>query len=122
VPVKYSSLDPVADDVQQVLSLIAHAASNENAIAFAQGIGEAGLDANIALIEARNLNVTGVTQSLGRLNQLGPQPKSRLVKALVQTALADGKLTLMEAELLRAICATLDCPLPPFVEAMEYAA
>jgi len=42
--------------------------------------------------------------------------KPRLVKALAQSALADGKLILAEAELLRAICATLDSPLPPFLE------
>ena len=41
--------------------------------------------------------------------------KPRLVRALVQVALADGKLLLAEAELLRAICATLDSPLPPFI-------
>jgi len=48
--------------------------------------------------------------------------KPRLVKALVQCALADGTLSLTDAELLRAICSTLDSPLPPFLEAMPYAA
>jgi uncharacterized tellurite resistance protein B-like protein len=44
--------------------------------------------------------------------------KPRLVKAMTQCALADGRLSLAEAELLRAVCATLDSPLPPFVESM----
>ena len=48
--------------------------------------------------------------------------KPRLVKALVECALADGTLSLTDAELLRAICSTLDSPLPPFLQAMPYAA
>jgi hypothetical protein len=39
-----------------------------------------------------------------------------LVEALEATVEADGKLTLEEAELLRAICASLHCPLPPPIQ------
>ena len=76
----------------------------------------------LTLLEARAISLVAVKAALARLNQLAPMQKPRLVKALVQCALADGKLSLTDAELLRAICSTLDSPLPPFLEAMPYAA
>jgi len=120
VAVKYRSLELLAEDVRLVLSLVAHATRGDSARAFAQGIKEAGLA--LTLIEARSLSIAAVTQALGRLNQLAPLQKPRLVKACAQAALHEGRLSLTEAELLRAICATLDSPLPPFVGAMTYAA
>ena len=51
---------------------------------------------------------------LGKINAAGRQT---LVKAVARTVAHDDRLTLREAELLRAICATLDCPLPPVISA-----
>ena len=120
VSIKYRTLDALAEDAQLVLSLIAHAVKTDSAAAFDKGLKELGLALKLA--EARAISLDAVKQALARLNQLAPMQKPRLVKALVQCALADGKLTLTDAELLRAICATLDSPLPPFLEAMPYAA
>ena len=55
--------------------------------------------------------------ALSRLDQLAPIMKEQLVEALVKTVTHDQRLTLGEAELLRAVCATLHCPLPPLVAA-----
>ena len=51
---------------------------------------------------------------LARINAAGRQS---LVEAVTRTIGHDGRLTLREAELLRAICASLDCPLPPIISA-----
>ncbi|MCK9394292.1 MAG: M48 family metallopeptidase [Methylobacter sp.] len=53
--------------------------------------------------------------ALDQLDGLQMPDKQALVSALVLTIFHDGKVTTDEAELLRAICATLHCPLPPFV-------
>ena len=53
--------------------------------------------------------------ALTQLDRLQILDKQALVSALVLTISYDGKVTPHEAELLRAICATLHCPLPPFV-------
>jgi hypothetical protein len=53
--------------------------------------------------------------ALGQLDRLHMPDKQALVSALVLTISHDGKVSSHEAELLRAICATLHCPLPPFV-------
>ena len=76
----------------------------------------------LSLLAPRAVSFDAVKAALERLNQLAPMQKPRLVKALVQCALAEGALSLTDAELLRAICSTLDSPLPPFLEAMPYAA
>nr|WP_298718864.1 M48 family metallopeptidase [uncultured Steroidobacter sp.] len=55
--------------------------------------------------------------ALSRLDQLAPIMKEQLVEALVKTVTHDQQLTLGEAELLRAVCATVHCPLPPLVAA-----
>ena len=120
VPVSYRKLEPLAEDARLILSLIAHATDGEAAESFAHGLKELGIP--LTLLEVRAVSLAAVKTALARLNQLAPMQKPRLVKALVQCALAEGRLSLTDAELLRAICSTLDSPLPPIFEAMPYAA
>ncbi|HKQ16433.1 MAG TPA: M48 family metallopeptidase [Steroidobacteraceae bacterium] len=58
---------------------------------------------------------TALDLALSRLDQLAPIAKEQLVEAMVATATHDQQLTMGEAELLRAVCASLHCPLPPLV-------
>jgi hypothetical protein len=53
--------------------------------------------------------------ALQTLNQSVPAIKRRVVVACTACILANQQVTVREAELLRAICDTLDCPLPPLV-------
>jgi hypothetical protein len=53
--------------------------------------------------------------ALQTLNQSVPAIKRRIVIACAACILANHQVTVREAELLRAICDTLDCPLPPLV-------
>ena len=59
--------------------------------------------------------------ALEKLDRLPAMAKEELVKALTTSISHDGKVTVSEAELLRAVCATLHCPLPPFVLKLEAA-
>lgn len=59
--------------------------------------------------------VSSTDAALIQLDGLKMLDKKALISALVLTIFHDGKVTAYEAELLRAICATLHCPLPPFV-------
>jgi uncharacterized tellurite resistance protein B-like protein len=120
VPADYRKLEPLAEDARLILSLVAHATNGNSAASFDHGLKELGIP--LTLLEAPAVNLAAVKTALARLNRLAPMQKPRLVKALVQCALADGELCLTDAELLRAICSTLDSPLPPFFEAMPYAA
>jgi hypothetical protein len=53
--------------------------------------------------------------ALRTLNQSPPAIKRRIVVACAACIRADQQVTVREAELLRAICDTLDCPLPRLV-------
>jgi uncharacterized tellurite resistance protein B-like protein len=56
-----------------------------------------------------------VGKSLDRLALAAPQIKKNLLDACAHVVGADGLIHENEAELLRGIAETLDCPMPPFV-------
>ncbi|QKT04460.1 M48 family metallopeptidase [Ectothiorhodospiraceae bacterium 2226] len=56
--------------------------------------------------------VDALDAALAQLEGLVPEEQPKLVEGLFATTIHDGQLTLDEAELLRAVCALLDCPLP----------
>ncbi|WP_321945241.1 M48 family metallopeptidase [Paraburkholderia sp. J10-1] len=60
-------------------------------------------------------SLAGFDAALQTLNQSVPDIKRRIVVACAACIVADQHVTIREAELLRAICDTLDCPLPPLV-------
>jgi Zn-dependent protease with chaperone function len=51
-------------------------------------------------------------RALKCLDRLTPAGKEQFIEALVKTIIHDGSLTADEGELLRAICASIHCPLP----------
>ena len=53
--------------------------------------------------------------ALQTLRLAGPDIKKRVVASCAKCILADSEVTVRESELLRAICATLGCPMPPLV-------
>jgi Zn-dependent protease with chaperone function len=53
------------------------------------------------------------------LDALEPMAKELLIEGLVAAISHDGKVTVAEAELLRTVCASLHCPLPPMLEQAE---
>lgn len=61
--------------------------------------------------------IEALDPALARLDRLPPPIKQELIAALVLTIAHDRQVTLGEAELLRAICASLHCPLPPLLPA-----
>jgi len=56
--------------------------------------------------------------ALDILGKLNPGGRKTLVEAVTRAITRDDRLTLREAEMLRAICASLECPLPPILSAI----
>ena len=56
-----------------------------------------------------------LSASLDVLQTLVPILKASLIQALVECVLHNGHISIVEAELLRAVSETLDCPLPPLI-------
>jgi len=63
----------------------------------------------------RTLTVPALDHGLDVLLGLNSKGKESLLRAISATAGFDGRLTVTEAELIRAVCATLDYPLPPIL-------
>lgn len=52
---------------------------------------------------------------LSKLNQLSPKCKERLIDACLDCITKDNVVNLTEAEMIRAIAASINCPIPPIV-------
>jgi Zn-dependent protease with chaperone function len=65
----------------------------------------------IAIDDEQTVDV--LDRSLDILRHMNTAGRKSLLQAVSNTITHDRKLNLSEAELLRAICASLDCPLPP---------
>ncbi len=116
---QYHSLHAVADDISVVLSALAHAATATPALA--PTAFQAGA-LHLRLIEGRLRFLAGESADLARLDgaldklALASLPiKERVLRAAAEVVGADGRLLITEAELLRAIAAALDCPMPPIL-------
>jgi Zn-dependent protease with chaperone function/uncharacterized tellurite resistance protein B-like protein len=67
----------------------------------------------ITLVAPEQMGAKALDGALNQLIHLNPLHKRRLLRALVACINADGEVTAAEAEMVRAIAATLDCPMPP---------
>ncbi|MDX1499249.1 MAG: hypothetical protein R3176_05100, partial [Woeseiaceae bacterium] len=91
--------------------------------AFAAGIARFGAWADDLTLRADEVpDVGALGRALDALTALTGDGRRVLVEAVGSVVLHDRRLTVAEAELLRAVCATLDCPLPPIVTAKRRAA
>ncbi len=103
------------DELQLLFSVLAiHGSTDDESARKAYEAGMAGL---LPGIRPPLLRVAHwppkLDAALSRLDRLQPAVKERLVQALVAAISHDGRMTVPESELLRAICAVLHCPLPP---------
>ncbi len=114
-----SKLASVRDDVLRVLAILAQ--QGNDARDAARHAYQAGLQ-ELWPQQAFEYAPPGewvavLDESLSRLNKLDATGKQMLIAALARTVSADGRLSVEEGELLRVICASLHCPLPPLLAA-----
>jgi len=119
--VQYYTIKPLVPDCAIVLSALANVSSSDDAqVAKAFETGAPYLrapdDSGLALLPRAQCGVDRIDQALNRLVQAVPTIKKNLIEACVYTVGADGVMMEAEAELLRAVADTLDCPIPPFVQ------
>lgn len=118
IPTKFRKVEQVAQDAHVVLSLIAHASQGDTQAAHARGKAVLGVELP-APVPVAALSAARLAEALERLRHLQPFQKPRVLKACVEAAAADGAFRLAEMELVRAVAATLDCPLPPVIGALD---
>lgn len=115
----HSSPQKLARPVATVLALLAWEGQpdpDQAALSFDTGMcGYIGGDHTYRLPPREECSLAEFDAALQTLNQSVPAIKRRIVVACAACILANQQVTVREAELLRAICDTLDCPLPPLV-------
>jgi len=103
-------------DLLRVLADYGHDTGKDRIAAFKAGqatLGAWALDEDIKF--DRDYTVSILNRSLDVLTGLNSKGQASLLRAISATARHDGKLTIPEAELIRAVCSTLDYPLPPIL-------
>jgi len=116
--VQFYTLKPLVPDCAVILSALANVGSDnvdEIQKAFAAGTPYLRAPANVPLelLSRENCGVEPLDTALNRLALAVPIIKKNLLESAVQVVGADGVIVEAEAELLRAIADTLDCPMPP---------
>lgn len=116
-PTRDRNLRDLQNECQLLLSLLAYAGATSETkaqAAFAQAQAILNFP-TLKLLPRTYIKLTDADAALERLNLTKPLQKPQLLKALSQCILQDGKVTVPEAELFRAIADSLDCPIPPLI-------
>jgi Zn-dependent protease with chaperone function len=110
---------PVRDAATDLLRMIAHHGhknDHDGERAFRAGLKVFGDWAEDAEYDVeREFTAHLVDRQLDLLTALNGEGRQMLVKAITAVIAADGKLTNVEADVMRAVCASLDVPLPPIL-------
>ncbi|HTN65756.1 MAG TPA: M48 family metalloprotease [Burkholderiaceae bacterium] len=132
VPVRFASLVRVRAEVALLLSLVAHVAAArpveppasaavesaalQRFLRAAAGCPRLALTAR-DFTAASAVGFAAVHAALERANQLAPRAKPELVEAWLAVALDGQLLSAASADVLRALCAAIDAPIPAAVAA-----
>jgi Zn-dependent protease with chaperone function len=109
-------LNQVAKSARLLVSLLAHSNPQRGitaAAAYERGAELLGLHDKLLPLE--DINFDRLNVAVDELVTLKPLQKPALLKACAACIFADSEIAAIEAELLRAIAAALDCPMPPLV-------
>ena len=111
---KRTPVREAAIDLLRVIAHYGHQTDDDGEKAFRAGLQLFGSWAHDARYDVeREFAAPVMDKQLDLLSALNGEGRQMLVEAISTTVAADGKLTSTEADLLRAVCATLAVPLPP---------
>jgi Zn-dependent protease with chaperone function len=117
--VQFTTLDPLRNDIHVLLSTLAslgHERRDEAERAFAQGWSRLNWPPRAPVFPPRGPGLLdNLRKALDRLAAASPEVKRRVLDASAACVAADGRVTVSEGELLRAIADSLDCPMPPLI-------
>ncbi len=111
------NLRELRNECQLLLSVLAYAGAKTQAdaqAAFDSAVESLRFSAMTILPKA-DCRLAALDNALDRLNRLKPLQKPQLLKAMGRTIEQDGRITVTEAEIFRAVADALDCPVPPLI-------
>lgn len=115
--VRYHSLKSLMKQVSELFSTLAyvgHADVQAAQHAFDQALQAADLPA-VPMTPAEQCSLRSLGEALDTLVLTSMQQRKRLIAGCIACIGADEQITQREAELLRATCDSLDCPMPPIL-------
>jgi len=116
-PVEYHDMAPLRSAAVKLLSCLAYWGAEGLAAAqkaFSAGMGELGGSVP-QMFPMDRYGVQALDEALAQLNGASPALKRTILAACTACIGSDGKVTIEEAELLRAVGDALGCPIPPFL-------
>jgi len=114
---KKTTLQKSAGACSMLLSLLVYSSRHDGINydeVFAGGARELPV-ANVHLLGRGDLSFGRLDRAIDELGGLKPLEKPQLLMACGACVMADRKINPVEAELVRAIADTLDCPMPPLL-------
>ncbi len=119
IKVLYKSFQAVTSECVLLLSALWHVGRNDAAHSKAFDEVLASLQVEGQLLGWQSISLAEFDRACDKLARLHPMKKPELLKACASVITLDGKVTVREAELFRAVAEILDCPMPPLVVANE---
>jgi Zn-dependent protease with chaperone function len=113
-PIRYYGLQRLGEPISVLLSALARASAHDDQIAFDAGAQHVA-DVAVRLLPPEDCTMGALRTALNELAHAAPKLRQRLVDACAACICADATVNVSEAELLRAICDLLDCPMPPLL-------
>jgi hypothetical protein len=110
----YYGLQKLKQPCSVLLSTLARAGQCDDQEAFDQA-AQLLPEVSLELLPVDRCTLSELHQALQELAKVAPKHRRRLVDACAASICADASVTVQEAELLRAVCDMLDCPLPPLL-------
>lgn len=113
-PTQFYSAAGLIPEFSVLLSALAHVGDKDSQDAFLAGLPNLPeIAPRLKLHPYSECSLEKIDQALNKLESASFPVKKQLLKAAISVIISDGKVATEEAELLRAVADTLDCPLPP---------
>ncbi|MEW6669956.1 MAG: M48 family metallopeptidase [Thermodesulfobacteriota bacterium] len=116
--VRYHDFDQVQIECTEMLSVLSWHGTEDPAVAgraFQKAMEQMKVSRQISILPREKCTVAMLEKALERLSQASPLFKKRLIMASAECIGTDGLVTIAEAEALRAVADSLDCPIPPIL-------
>lgn len=108
---RYSHLAKVRGPLRQLLSVLAHQGEGSSEEAFAVAVQSLDMDA-LSLLPLEECGVAAFSEAVHTLADCYPLLKPRILKAMALAAADDGEICATEREIVIAVAAVMDCPVP----------
>jgi Zn-dependent protease with chaperone function len=112
----HAALHQVVDQISLILSALAHvgARAEDSAMAFEAGANELRLP-GLGLRSRELCGIQALDAALNKLVRLRESSKRDLITGCAAVIVADGQVSIAQAEILRAVSDALECPMPPLL-------